>query len=126
MQKQLAITFVFGVLSFAAARPGVDILGICYDIKGTKISRAPCVISPGYGAGAQYVTYAFNGQEYFVEYPNTRPNLPPTLNGKTAVEYKRDASFLAILKGRPIEGETYINCIKTKDGKTDICALYPD
>ena len=126
MQKHLAFTCVFSILSFAVARPSVDRLGICYEFKGKAMTRAPCVISPGYGAGAQYVTYTFNNREFYVEYPNLKPNSAPTLNGKTAIEYRRDASFFEILKGAPVEGEGYINCIKTKDGKTDVCVLETD
>lgn len=106
----------------ALARPYPDRLGICYVFHGEKLTaRGPCVISAGYGAGAQYVNLLLNNKEYYAEFPNIRPDMPPTLNGKTAIEYQRDATFFGILKGTPIEGEEYMTCIKTKDGRTDIC-----
>ena len=126
MKKLLAIAAALAALSPAAeARPYPDRLGICYQFKnGEFASRAPCVISTGYGAGAQYMTLTFNGKEYYAEYPNIRPNMPPTLDDKPALEYRRDTSFLDILKGKALEGEEYMSCIKTKDGKLDLCYAY--
>ncbi|WP_339096067.1 hypothetical protein ACINK0_11995 [Deinococcus sp. VB343] len=108
----------------ALARPNPDRLGICYVFGANKLStRAPCVVGSGYGAGAQYLNLTIEGQEYYAEFPNLRPDMTPTLNGKLALEYERDTSFLGILKGQPLEGEDYMPCIKTKDGKTDVCSL---
>lgn len=126
MKRLLAVALGFGLLvSTAQARPNPDRLGICYQFKnGELATRAPCVISSGYGAGAQYTTLTFNNREYYAEYPNIRPNMPPTLDDKPALEYRRDTSFLDILKGKAIEGEEYMSCIKTKDGKLDLCYAY--
>ena len=126
MRKLLALAATLAVLSPAAlARPNPDRLGICYQFtNGELTTRAACVISSGYGAGAQYTTLTFNNREYYAEYPNIRPNMAPTLDGKTALEYQRDRSFYGILKGKPIEGEDYMFCIKTKDGKLDLCYSY--
>lgn len=123
MKKVLCL--VFGLLGGSAvARPSPDILGVCYVFKASKLStRAPCVVGSGYGAGAQYLNLTIGDREYYAEFPNLRPNMTPTLNGKPALEYERDTSFLAILKGRRMEGEDYMPCIKTRDGKTDVCYL---
>lgn len=116
---------VFGLLAGSAfARPGPDTLGVCYVFKANKLSaRAPCVVGSGYGAGAEYLNLTIGDREYYAEFPNLRPNMTPTLNGKPALEYERDTSFLGILKGQPLEGEDYMPCIKTRDGKTDVCSL---
>lgn len=124
MKKLLLPLLVLLGASQSFARPSADRLGICYSFKnGTLAGRAPCVISAGYGAGAQYLTLSFGDKEYYAEFPNLKPNMPPTLNDKLALEYQRDTSFLNVLKGRPIDGEDYMPCIKTKDGKTDLCYL---
>ena len=111
---------------FAQARPYTDQLGICYVFTNGKMTqRAACVISAGYGAGAHYMSLGIGNRDYYVESPNMQPNQPPTLDGKTALFYKRDAAFFSILKGKPIEGEDYVDCVKTRDGKTDVCYLIP-
>lgn len=122
MNRILILPALLILSTTAVARPSPDRLGICYLFQGEKLTgRGPCIVSPGYGAGAQYVNLLLNGKDYAVEYPNIRPNMPPTLNGKVAIEYQRDTSFLNILKGAPMQGEEYMTCVKTKDGKTDIC-----
>lgn len=73
--------------------------------------------------GAQYLNLTIEGREYYAEFLNLQPNTLPTLNGAVALEYERDARFLHILKGPPLEGEEYMPCIKTRDGKTDVCSL---
>jgi hypothetical protein len=121
MKRRLALLALL-TLGFASARPNPDRLGICYVFTAGKLSlRAPCVVSPGYGAGAQYVALTIGTRQYDVEFPNLRPDQPPTIDGRAALSYRRDASFLEILKGRPVEGEEYLDCVKTRDGKADLC-----
>lgn len=124
MKKLLVSLLALLITSSADARPHADRLGICYLFKNGKLaSRAPCVVSTGYGAGSSYLGLSFGEREYYAEFPNLGPSLTPTLNDKPAIEYQRDTSFLNILKGRPLEGQDYMPCIKTKDGKTDLCYL---
>jgi hypothetical protein len=114
------------LLGAASARPNPDRLGICYVFAAGKLSlRAPCVVSPGYGAGAQYVALTIGTRQYNLEFPNLKPDQPPTLDGRAALAYRRDASFLAVLKGKPEEGEEYVDCVKTRDGRTDLCYYVP-
>jgi hypothetical protein len=128
-KKQMGTFLILGsaLLSTVDARPFPDRLGICYGFRGDQMFlHSPCIIGTGYGAGAQYMTLTVEKTVFAIEYPNLRPNQPPTLNGKPAISYKRDASFYQVLKDKPIDGETYIDCTRTKDGKIDICVLDPD
>ncbi|MGY2893184.1 hypothetical protein [Deinococcus sp. UYEF24] len=69
--------------SSAVARPYPERLGICYGFKGDDLFlHAPCIIAAGYGAGAQDVSLTVEKTDFYIEYPNIRPNMPPTLNGK--------------------------------------------
>ena len=124
--KQTALTLLALLLLVptASARPHPDRLGICYLFKANKLTtRAPCVLTSGYGTGEQYLTLTLNNKEYDVEINTTDDKAPPRLNGKPAIWYMRDASFLDIHKGPPDQGEEYVNCYKTKDAQTDICYL---
>ncbi|MBZ9752541.1 hypothetical protein K7W42_16960 [Deinococcus sp. HMF7604] len=71
------------------------------------------------------MSLTFGTRDHAIEFPNSRPDLPPTLDGKVALTYRRDATFFSILKGKPLEDEEYMDCIKTKDGKTDVCYFRP-
>lgn len=127
--KRILFTITGGVLllfTTALARPYPDQLGICYAFTNGNITQtAACVIGTGYGAGAQYMNLIFGNRNHYIEFPNIRPNMAPTLDGKTALTYKRNAAFHDILKGAPIDGEEYMECIKTKDGKVDVCYYKP-
>ena len=101
-------------------------MGICYGFKGNDLFlHAPCIISAGYGAGAQYVSLTVEKTTFYIEYPNIRPNMTPTINGKAAISYQRDASFFQVLTGQPMKGESYLDCTKSTDGKVNICYFDP-
>jgi len=124
MKKLCLLLLLF--VSTAQARPYPERLGICYGFRGDQMFlHAPCIISSGYGAGAQYESLTVDKTDFYIEYPNNKPNLPPTVNGKTAVSYRRDASFFQVLKGPPLKGEVYIDCTRTLDKKIDICSFDP-
>ena len=112
--------------STSIARPFPERLGICYGFRGENLFlHAPCIISSGYGAGAQYVSLTVEKTTFYIEYPNIRPNMAPTVNGKPAISYQRDASFFQVLTGQPMKGESYLDCTKSTDGKVNICYFDP-
>lgn len=124
--KYIFILLFTFITSVALARPYPDRLVICYEFKNNKlVQRQPCVESTGYGAGGSYTFYSFGQKEYYIETNTMKPEGDMQINGQKATLYTRDASFFNILKGKPMKGEKYLFCYKTKDGKIDICAFNP-
>ena len=123
MRNWLILLLLF---STAQARPFPDRLGICYGFRGEALFlQAPCVISTGYGTGAQYVSLHVDKTSFYIEYSTEQRNTPPTINGRPAIAYQRDASFYQVLNGPQIRGEQYMDCTKSKDGKINVCFFYP-
>ncbi|WP_407569918.1 hypothetical protein [Deinococcus altitudinis] len=108
------------------ARPYPERLGICYGFKGDDlVLHTPCIIAAGYGAGLHYVSLTVEKTDFYIEYSYSRPNVSPTLNGKPAISYQRDASFFFKLTGPPVKGEDDLTCTKTTDCKVNICYFDP-
>lgn len=129
MKKLVALVML--VLGGAIAAPNPDQLAICYLFSKNKVLKTgPCVVSSGDGAGGTYATYTFLGKKYETE-SATEPSstgvtrtLWTTLNGKDAIEYVRDARWYNIIKGERYGDMAYLYCVKTPDGKIDICVKY--
>ena len=113
------------------AAPNADTFAICYTFSGDKVLKTgPCVVSSGYGAGGTYQTIRFQDREYVTQSATEMTSSEgtrtvwTTLDGSRGIEYVRDARWYNIIKGALYPDGEYLYCIKTPNGKTDICVKY--
>ena len=60
-----------------------------------------------------------------MDFPDLKPDQPPTIDGRTVLSYRRKKSFPEILKGKPVEDEECLDCAGTRDGGADLCSVVP-
>ena len=100
----------------ALARPQVDNLAICYEVKNDEIlSKAPCITSEGGGAGTSISEYEFKNKSFQI----IQSMRNDTMNGLPYTEYMRDAFFKKTTK----TNDEKFTCYKNK--KDEFCVSWP-
>ncbi|MGB5963794.1 MAG: hypothetical protein WBG73_24380 [Coleofasciculaceae cyanobacterium] len=119
-----ASLFVIGV----QAKPYPDRPGICYFFKGNSLETTQtCVISTGYGAGAQYVILNWVDGVKTRILNNTYPEaeIITTVDGEVAQDYARDTSWYRVVKN-PGSRDDIMFCQRILSNQNSVCYKFTD
>lgn len=124
----IAATVSMMVMGEVSARPNPDRAGICYFFKGNSLELTQtCVISTGYGAGAQYVilNWADGVRTRILNHTYPEPEIITTVDGEAAQDYARDTSWYNVVEN-PGSNDDIMFCQRILSNRNSVCYKFTD